>query len=130
MPRYSNKSKDRLRTCDDRLQRIFEEVIKHFDCTILCGHRGYEDQTRLYKEGKSQLSYPHSKHNQWPAMAADVAPYPIDFNDLNRFRYFAGFVMGVAAATGIKLRSGLDWDMDTELKDNKFFDAAHFELVD
>ena len=130
MPRYSERSSGKLQTCDDRLQRIFREVIKHFDCTILCGHRGYDDQTRLYKEGKSQLTYGYSKHNPYPSQATDAVPYPIDFNDLNRFRYFAGFVMGVAAAMGIGLRWGGDWNMDTQLKDNKFFDAAHFELID
>lgn len=63
-------------------------------------------------------------------MAVDVAPYPIDFEDLNRFRYFAGFVMGVAAAVGVGLRNGLDWDNDTEVKDNKFNDFCHFQLLE
>jgi hypothetical protein len=29
----------------------------------------------------------------------------------------------------LKLRWGGDWDMDTEVKDNKFDDLVHFELV-
>lgn len=128
MPLFSAKSKDRLRTCDDRLQRIFEEVVKHFDCTILCGFRGYDDQMRLYREGKSQLKHPYSRHNVYPSMAVDVCPYPIDFEDLNRFRYFAGWVMGVAAAMGIRLTFGGDWDGDTQVKDNKFNDLCHYQI--
>ena len=41
----------------------------------------------------------------------------------------AGFVMGIANTVGIKLRWGGDWDKDTELKDNKFNDLGHFEII-
>ena len=39
MPRYSQRSKDRLATCDRRMQEIMNEVIKHFDVTIVHGWR-------------------------------------------------------------------------------------------
>ena len=42
MPRYSKKSKQRLASCDKRLQDVFNEVIKHVDCSILEGHRSKE----------------------------------------------------------------------------------------
>ena len=129
MPIYSKRSNNKLSTCDKRLQLVFNEVIKHFDNTILDGYRCYDDQQRLFKEGKSQLQYPNSKHNIFRAEAVDAAPYPIDFNDLDRFRYFAGFVMGIATAFRIKLKWGGDWNMNTEIKDNKFNDLCHYELV-
>ncbi len=47
--------------------------------------------------------------------------------NLCRFYYFAGFVMGTAAAMGVRLRWGGDWDGDTELDDQKFRDLVHFE---
>ena len=68
-------------------------------------------------------------------MVVDVAPYPIDWEDLDRFRYFAGYVMGVAAilhSEGLithRLRWGGDWNRDTQVKDNSFNDMPHFELV-
>lgn len=53
MPYYSERSKKRLETCHEDLQKLFNEVIKHFDCTILCGHRGQEEQDKAFAEGMS-----------------------------------------------------------------------------
>lgn len=78
MPSFSRKSLSKLNTCDERLQRIFMEVIKKEDCTILCGTRSKEDQNMMYKTHRSKLKYPQSKHNRLPSKAVDVAPYPID----------------------------------------------------
>ena len=69
-----------------------------------------------------------SHHNSDPSRAVDVAPYPIDWNDTERFGRFAGFVLGMAAAMGIPLRWGGDWDRDNDTHDQKFNDLVHFEL--
>ena len=127
MPHFGRRSSKNLATCDARLQKVFNEVIKHFDCTILEGHRSEDLQNKYYSEGKSKLRYPKSKHNKLPSLAVDVIPYPVNWSDTDRMRYFAGFVMGVAASMKITLRWGGDWDQDTELKDNKFQD---FHLID
>ena len=128
MPVFSDTSRKRLETCDPRLQRLFSEVIKHFDCSVLCGHRGEAAQNEAFRSGTSTKRWPASKHNILPSIAVDVAPYPIRWDDIDRFRYFAGFVMGVAAQMGIKIRSGGDWDMDTDLHDQNLIDLPHFEL--
>lgn len=130
MTAFGKASQEKLATCDPRLQKVFNEVIKHFDCTVIEGHRGEAAQNKAFAEGKSKLKYPQGKHNKTPSLAADVLPYPIDWNDTNRMRYFAGFVVGIAATMGIKLRWGGDWNQNTELKDNSFNDLPHFELVD
>jgi hypothetical protein len=130
MPSFSRRSLDRLNTCDARLRVIFNQVIKHFDCTVLEGHRGEEAQNEAFRQGHSQLQWPDGKHNAWPSQAVDVAPYPIDWEDRERFTYFAGFVMGIAISQGIKIRWGGDWNMDMDLKDNRFDDLVHFELID
>ena len=130
MPAFGKASQEKLATCDPRLQKVFNEVIKHFDCTVIEGHRGEAAQNKAFAEGESKLKYPQSKHNKTPSLAADVLPYPIDWNDTNRMRYFAGFVVGIAATMGIKIRWGGDWNQNTELKDNSFNDLPHFELVD
>ena len=44
MPSFGKVSADRLATADKRLQDVFNEVIKHFDCTIACGIRTKEEQ--------------------------------------------------------------------------------------
>ena len=53
MPRFGKSSKKRLATCDNRLQKVFNEVIKTVDCSILEGHRSAERQDKLFEEGKT-----------------------------------------------------------------------------
>ena len=128
MPRFGSRSKSRLSTCDDRLQDLFKQVVKGFDCTVIEGHRGKEKQNAAYAKGNSKLKYPKGKHNKMPSIAVDVAPYPVDWTDRDRFHYFGGYVLGVAKKMGLNIRWGGDWDMDTQTKDNKFDDLVHFEI--
>ena len=128
MPRFGSRSINRLKTCDQKLQELFYEVVKHFDCSILEGHRGEEGQNKAYADGKSKVKYPNGKHNKFPSVAVDVAPYPIDWSDRDRFHYFSGFVLGVAKQMGMNIRWGGDWNQDTKTKDNKFDDLVHFEI--
>ena len=128
MPHFGKTSKKRLSTCDDRLQKVFNEVIKYVDCSVLCGHRGKDDQNNAYKEGKSKAKYPDGRHNRQPSLAVDVSPYPIDWKDLERQTLFAGFVLGIAKQMGINLIWGNDWDGDFETKDTGLKDYPHFEL--
>ena len=130
MPIYSARSLSRLRTCDPRLIEVFEEVIKHFDCAILEGHRGEKEQTDHFLAGRSKVQFPNSKHNSTPSRAVDAAPYPINFKDRERFCVFAGLVMGIGLMKGVKIRWGGDWDQDTEVIDNGFDDLPHFEIVE
>ena len=134
MPQFSNISKERLGTCHQDLQTIFYSVIKYFDCTIVCGYRDEAEQNRVYNNGFSKVRYPGSKHNLKPSMAVDAIPWPIEWDNLERMKYFAWYVMGVArmlkayGAIEHELVSGLDWDNDTILKDTTFKDHPHFQL--
>ena len=136
MYKYGKSSKARLETCHADLLVIADQIIKHRDATVICGHRSEEEQNALFnaKPPATKVKYPDSKHNSYPSNAIDFAPYPLDWNDTASFRYFAGYVMATADIlfeAGIiehKLRWGGDWDMDNDLKDNKFNDLVHFEL--
>ena len=128
MPKFGRKSKENLNTCDSRLQKIFNEVIKHVDCSVLEGHREKDRQNKLFKEGKTKVKYPDGRHNRQPSSAVDVTPYPVDWKDRERQTLFAGFVIGVASQMGINLRWGGDWDQDFQVVDNRFDDFPHFEL--
>ncbi len=130
MPRFGKRSKERLATCDERLQEVFNEVIQFVDCSVLEGHRSQERQDKLYDEGKTKVKYPRGRHNSNPSRAVDVTPYPVDWEDRERQTLFAGFVLGIARAKGIKLRWGGDWDMDFKVMDNRFDDFPHFEVRD
>jgi peptidoglycan L-alanyl-D-glutamate endopeptidase CwlK len=128
MPKFGRTSRKRLKTCDEDLIFLFEAVVKYFDCSVLEGHRGKRLQNKYFKEGKSKLKFPEGNHNKKPSKAIDVVPYPIDWEDRERMTYFAGFVKGMAAALGIPIRWGGDWNNNTEVKDNNFDDLPHFEL--
>ena len=128
MPYFGKKSKQRLATCDERLQKVFNEVIKYVDCSVLEGHRGQERQDKLYEEGKTKLKFPNGRHNMAPSNAVDVTPYPVDWDDRERQTLFAGFVLGIARSMGVRLRWGGDWDMDFQVLDNRFDDFPHFEI--
>ena len=128
MAKFGRKSRERLATCDKQLQKLFNEVVKYFDCSVLVGFRGENEQNTAYESGYSKVKWPHGKHNSNPSFAADVAPYPINWKDRERFIYFGGFVKGCAYKLDIPLRWGGDWDNDTSLADNKFDDLVHFEI--
>lgn len=130
MPQFYKQSLNNLSSCDDRLFKLFTEVVKHFDCSVLCGHRNEYDQNKAYNDGNSQLQWPDSKHNLYPSKAVDVSPYPINWKDTHRFYLFGGFVLGLAKSMNINIRWGGDWNQDTQIKDNSFNDLVHFELVD
>lgn len=133
MPKFSKRSLDRLSECHPALQFLFLEVVKHIDCTILCGHRTEEEQNKMFTEGKSRCKWPMSKHNTYLSRAVDVAPYykdkphiRWDKKSLYRWYYFGGIV--VAMSKGL-IRWGGDWDGDTYVRDQRFNDLPHFELI-
>jgi len=129
MPRFSETSLQKLGTCHPDLQRLFKVVITFFDCKIICGYRGQEEQHEAYITNHSTVDWPNGKHNTLPSDAVDVMPYPINWDDAERIAYFAGLVMGVAKMMGIAIRWGHDWDGDTDLHDQKLIDSPHYELI-
>ena len=128
MPRFGKRSRNALKTSDERLVKVFNEVIKTVDCSVLEGHRDKDRQNKLFEEGKTKVKYPSGRHNKLPSCAVDCVPYPIDWNDRERFHLFAGFVIGIAKSMGINLRWGGDWNQNWFVDDNKFDDFPHFEL--
>ena len=128
MYKFGTRSMKNLSEAHPDLQKLFHEVIKVYDCTVIEGHRPKDEQDRAYHAGKSKLKFPKSKHNQTPSLAVDVCPYPIDWADSKRFYYFAGIVKGIASQLNIPVRLGADWDGDNSFKDQSFNDLPHFEL--
>ena len=128
MPKFSERSQRELATCQPALQLVFNRVIKTFDCTIIEGFRGEERQNEYFRTNRSQISWPDGKHNKTPSWAVDVAPCPIDWEDVRRFYLFAGFVIATGLDLKIPLRWGGDWDGDFLWRDQKFHDLPHFEL--
>lgn len=128
MPKFGRRSRERLNTCHPDLQKIFNEVIKYVDCSVLCGYRNKEDQNKAYIDGKSDAKFPEGRHNRKPSLAVDVMRYPVDWEDYERMTLFAGFVLGIAKSMNIKLIWGNDWDGDFDTRDTNLKDYPHFEL--
>lgn len=129
MPNFSLGSRRALETCHPDIQRVFNEVIKHWDCRVLEGARSLETQAEYVRTGKSKtLNSRHIPAEDGYSYAVDVVPYPIDWNDRDRFLLFIGKVLGVAKEMGVDLVSGVDWDGDGYVKDHTFFDAPHFQI--
>lgn len=138
MPKYSKASLDRLATCDERIQRVFRKVILRTDLTISCGHRTQGEQLQLFKQGRTLSDSKWiktgktvtnidgykkmGKHNYYPSLAIDVVPYPVDWNDLDRFKELNKIVMEVALEEGVELEWGGDW---ISLKD-----YPHYQIKD
>ena len=124
MPKFGKRSKERLRGVDTRLVNVLNELIKIMDVTIIEGLRSKQRQEILLKEGKTKTKF--SKHIE--GKAVDLAPYPIDWEDRDRFHYMGGMIRGIAKQLNINVRWGGDWDSDGETKDNRFDDLVHVEI--
>jgi len=122
MPKFGPRSTRRLRECRPDLQRLFNEVVRHIDCTVLCGYRNEEDQTKAFEQGYSKAKWGQSKHNTLPSNAADVIPYPVDWDDIERFERFVAQVKFIAVNMNIEIRCGADF---TTIRD-----FPHYELID
>ena len=129
MPAFGARSRERLASCHPDLQRLFNEVVKGFDCAVIYGHRTVEEQQDLYAQGRTKPGKivtkldgvsKRSKHNESPSLAVDVVPYPIDWDDLDAFRDLADHTKRVARDLGIGVVWGGDW--------SRFRDYPHWEL--
>lgn len=144
MRSWSERSRKRLESCHTELQLLANEVLQIHDCSVITGHRGKEDQNRMYAEGKSKLKWPNGKHNSYPSMAIDLAPYVdgVEPWDLKYSLYFAGIVLGVADILYKQdmmqhnVRWGGNWSVIRDgkagartFKNTPFYDGLHFELV-
>tara|TARA_R110002020_G_scaffold17671_1_gene61731 strand:+ start:2026 stop:2406 length:381 start_codon:yes stop_codon:yes gene_type:complete len=126
MPRFGKRSRQRLVGVNSKLVNILNKLVKIMDVTIIEGLRSEERQEKLLKERKTKTRF--SKHIK--GKAVDLAPYPIDWEDRERFHYMGGMLRGIAYEMGVKIRWGGDWDSDGEIADNSFDDLVHVELID
>ena len=119
--KYGSASLRRIAECHPDLQIIAHELIKVMDVSVICGYRGEKEQNEAFDKGFSRLRYPQGKHNQKPSLAIDIVPYPVNWNDIDRFEIMCSEVERIAKERGIKIRLGRDFKT---LKD-----YPHIELV-
>ena len=129
MPSFSSRSKEKLKGVHPDLVKVLNEAIKHVDFTVLEGLRSKERQEELVATGKSKtMNSKHLKQSDGYGHAVDIICYPIDWENWNRNYMFAGWIKGFAAANGVKLRIGADWNGNFDTTDQTFHDLPHIEL--
>ena len=145
MPKYGPASLANLEQVHPELIRLANEVIKHFDNTVVDGIRTMAEQEKNLAKGVSQtMNSKHLPQADGLSHAIDIMPYPVQWGPVDkglnavrnvdktlqvlRAYYFQGVVKGLAISMGIDIRQGVDWDGDTDLSDQTFHDIPHVEL--
>jgi len=131
MASLGKTSISRLQTCHKDLQSIVLAVAATEQILVVCGARTKEEQAELFKKGLTKtLNSKHLVNEKSPlSRAIDIAPYPVDWNNIASFYALSEKVLLKAKELGIKIRFGGDWNMDGSYKDNKFNDLLHYELM-
>ena len=91
-------------------------TITEQDFTVIEGIRNINRQRELFKAGKSTTM--NSRHIT--GHAVDMVPWPVDWEDLERFEVVAEAMKQAAEELDIPIVWGGDW--------KSFYDAPHFEL--
>ena len=136
----SARSRSRLDGVHPDLIRVVERAIlkSDQDFTVLEGVRTPERQQQLYAQGRTKPGPKvtwtlNSRHFVNPRTgyghAVDLAPFPIDWNDLNKFDAISRAMFAAAKDLGIAIRWGADWDGDGKPRERGESDSPHFELV-
>lgn len=123
-------SRRRLDTCHPDLIEMVERVAERIPLIVVCGHRSVAEQRELYAQGRTKPGpivthidgvNKKSKHNYTPSRAVDLAPRPLDWNNIKGFEAIAAAMKEEAARMGVMIAWGGDW--------KRFVDRPHFELV-
>lgn len=107
------------------------------DFSVTCGVRTLAEQKELYAQGRTkpgQIVTWTLKSRHLPAAdglgrAVDLAPYPIDWNDLSKFDAIAKAMFQASKELGIPIRWGADWDQNGKPRERGETDSPHFELA-
>ena len=91
-------------------------TITEQDFTVIEGIRNINRQRELFKAGKSTTM--NSRHIT--GHAVDMVPWPVDWEDLERFEVMSEAMKTAAEELEIPIVWGGDW--------KSFYDAPHFEL--
>lgn len=133
--KLGTRSKENLKGIHSDLVKVVERAIglSSQDFTVISGVRTTQEQKDLYAQGRTKPGsivtnadgVKNKSNHQAKAdgygYAVDIVPYPVDWNDLNKFRAIANAIKAAACELKVTVKWGGDW---TNLKD-----YPHFELV-
>lgn len=123
----------RLQGVDETLVNVVKRAIEisEVDFTVMEGVRTLERQRELYAQGRTAPGKivtwtMKSKHIE--GKAVDLVPYPLDWNDLEKFNKIKDAMFQAARELDVNLRWGADWDGDGNYREKGEYDSPHFEI--
>lgn len=139
----SKRSLNSIANVDSRLAAVAKRAIEitEQDFVIIEGERSREQMMINYGKGRTaaqiarkgipaKYARPNDRKVTWlndpfasnhaKGKAIDVVPYPVDWDDLNKFRAIATAFKAAAKELGVPLEWGGDW--------KKTKDYPHFEV--
>ncbi|HXE39922.1 MAG TPA: hypothetical protein VN639_15765, partial [Azonexus sp.] len=114
MPSLSASSQARLDLAHPLLAKLFMACAADPACppfAVLDSQRDRQAQEKAFSLGNSKAHFGQSAHNWAPAVACDVVPYPVDWNNLARFKALGAFVTAKARTLGIDITWGATWKL-------------------
>jgi len=130
MYHFGDRSKNNLKDVESKIIDICNETIKHYNFSVIEGHRSLERQKELFDDRKSQIDGISQKgnHNYLPSKAVDIIPYekgknPFDGSQESELMFYKLYVeiQKASEKLDIKIKWGGSW--------NNFKDLPHFELA-
>lgn len=125
--KFSKRSEENLKGVHTDLVKVARRAleISEIDFTVIEGVRTKARQQQLYKQGATKTM--NSRH--LTGHAIDIVPYPVDWNDLEKFGKLAKAMFAAANELKIPIRWGGDWNRNGRSDDETFYDGPHFELL-
>ena len=123
----------RLQGVDETLVNVVKRAIEisEVDFTVLEGVRTLDRQRELYAQGRTapgKIVTWTMKSRHIEGKAVDLVPYPLDWNDLEKFSKIKDAMFQAARELDVNLRWGADWDGDGKYREKGEYDSPHFEL--
>lgn len=136
--RLGFRSRQKMEGLHPKLIAVIERAIQitKQDFSVLEGLRTKERQQQLYDQGRKTagpivtwtLNSRHLPGKDGLGRAVDLAPHPLDWNDLKKFDAIADAMFAAAKELKVKLRWGADWDGDGKRRERGESDSPHFEI--
>ena len=133
--KLSKRSEDRMTGLNHKLINVVRLAITRtpidFGVAYQGGYRTAIEQFQLYTDGYSKCDGYKilSKHQSGNAIDLNVFVKNTLVENKEMLCVIAGVMFSCAAELGIKLRWGLDWNQNGDIRDNTFNDQYHFELA-
>lgn len=133
--KLSERSLQRAKDVNSKLINLILLAIRRtpidFGVAYQGGKRTPEEQNQLFKEGYSKCDGYEilSKHQSGDAIDLNVFVRAKVIDNKEMLCVIAGVMFSCAEELNIKIRWGLDWNKNGDIRDNKFNDQYHFELI-